>query len=96
MLLALPTQQYFALNPVAAEIWECLSHGTTPAAIIDRLSEKYNVSREQVTADDRTVTTDPSSGYFGAQLNDTALIATPGANAWIAPTSYEDWLREHA
>ena len=48
------------------------------------------------TADNRTVTTDPESGYFGAQLDDTALIATPGSNAWIAPTSYEDWLREHA
>ncbi|MEZ0577281.1 SDR family oxidoreductase [Nocardioides sp. MH1] len=44
--------------------------------------------------DDRPVVTDPAAGYFGAQLDDTALVATPGAGTWIAPTSLEDWLRE--
>ena len=47
------------------------------------------------TGDDRTVVTDPQGAYFGARLNDTALVATPGANAWIAPTTYDAWLREH-
>ncbi|NYI45872.1 uncharacterized protein YbjT (DUF2867 family) [Nocardioides aromaticivorans] len=44
------------------------------------------------TGDPRTVVTDPAAGYFGAALDDTALVATPGAGAWIAPTSYDDWL----
>lgn len=44
------------------------------------------------TGDPRTVVTDPASGYFGAALDDTALVATPGAGAWIAPTSYDAWL----
>jgi len=48
------------------------------------------------TGDQRAVVTDPTSGYFGAQLNDTALIPTPGAGAWIAPTKYDEWLKEHA
>ena len=46
------------------------------------------------TGDPRPVVTDPESGYFGARLDDTALVATPGAGAWIGPTSLEDWLRE--
>lgn len=48
------------------------------------------------TGDHRAVITDPESGYFGAHLDDSALIATPGAEAWIAPTPYDRWLREHA
>ena len=48
-----------------------------------------------VTGDPRTVVTDPSAGYFGAALDDTALVATPGAGAWIASTSYDDWLATH-
>ncbi|MEV5001621.1 SDR family oxidoreductase [Nocardioides sp. LML1-1-1.1] len=47
------------------------------------------------TGDPRTVVTDPEAGYFGAALDDTALVATPGAGAWIAPTSYDDWLATH-
>jgi uncharacterized protein YbjT (DUF2867 family) len=48
------------------------------------------------TGDERTVHTDPAAGYFGAVLDDTALIATPGADAWIAPTTFDTWLKEHA
>jgi uncharacterized protein YbjT (DUF2867 family) len=44
------------------------------------------------SGDERTVVTDPTAGYFGAALDDTALVATPGADAWIAPTSYDAWL----
>lgn len=47
------------------------------------------------TGDPRTVVTDPTAGYFGASLDDAALVATPGAGAWIAPTSYDDWLATH-
>lgn len=46
------------------------------------------------TGDTRTVISDPQAGYFGAQLDDAALTATPGAKAWIAPTTYEAWLHE--
>jgi uncharacterized protein YbjT (DUF2867 family) len=48
------------------------------------------------TGDQRTVTTDPDAGYFGAKLDDAAITPTPGANAWIAPTTLDEWLREHA
>jgi len=44
------------------------------------------------TADPRTVTSDPQAGYFGAILDDVALTPTPGAQAWIAPTTYDEWL----
>ena len=44
------------------------------------------------TGDTRTVVSDPQAGYFGAQLDDAALTATPGAETWIAPTTYDSWL----
>ncbi len=50
--------------------------------------------RFAVTGDQRSVTTDPESGYFGATLDDAALTPTPGADAWIAPTKLDEWLRE--
>lgn len=58
---------------------------------IDELVRRLFVA----TNDPRTVVTDPGAGYFGAALDDTALVATPGAGAWIAPTSYDDWLATH-
>ena len=57
---------------------------------IDELARRYFAS----TGDNRSVVTDPDAGYFGAQLDDTALIATPGAGTWIAPTTLDDWLRD--
>jgi len=59
---------------------------------IDALARRYFAA----TGDTRSVVTDPDAGYFGAQLNSTALIATPGAGAWIAPTTLDDWLRSRA
>jgi uncharacterized protein YbjT (DUF2867 family) len=40
--------------------------------------------------DTRTVTTDVHAPYFGTELNDQSL--TPGANARIGQTRFEDWL----
>jgi len=36
------------------------------------------------------VTADVHARYFGAELDDHSL--TPGSNARIAPTRFEDWL----
>jgi uncharacterized protein YbjT (DUF2867 family) len=43
------------------------------------------------TRDARKVTTDVHALYFGTELNDQSL--TPGDNARIGPTRFEDWLR---
>ncbi len=40
--------------------------------------------------DRRQVTADPHARYFGAELDDRSL--TPGDDARIAPTRFEDWL----
>jgi uncharacterized protein YbjT (DUF2867 family) len=40
--------------------------------------------------DPREVTADPHARYFGAELDDRSL--TPGGDARIAPTRFEDWL----
>jgi uncharacterized protein YbjT (DUF2867 family) len=40
--------------------------------------------------DPRPVTADVHARYFGAELDDDSL--TPGSNARIAPTRFEDWL----
>jgi uncharacterized protein YbjT (DUF2867 family) len=42
--------------------------------------------------DPRQVTADVHARYFGAQLDEQSL--TPGDNARIAPTRFEDWLSE--
>jgi uncharacterized protein YbjT (DUF2867 family) len=44
--------------------------------------------------DPRAVTADVHARYFGAELDDRSL--TPGSNARIAPTRFEDWLSESA
>lgn len=49
-----------------------------------------------VTGDNRSVISDPEAGYFGAKLDNSALTPTPGADAWIAPTTYDAWLAEKA
>jgi uncharacterized protein YbjT (DUF2867 family) len=48
------------------------------------------------TGDTRSVTTDRQAGYFGAILDDSALTPTPGADAWLAPTTLDDWLKDHS
>jgi len=48
-----------------------------------------------VTGDHRSVVSDPGAGYFGARLDSSALTPTPGGGAWIAPTTFDAWLREH-
>ena len=42
--------------------------------------------------DPRLVTADVHARYFGAELDDLSL--TPGGNARIAPTRFEDWLSQ--
>jgi uncharacterized protein YbjT (DUF2867 family) len=44
--------------------------------------------------DRREVTADVHASYFGAELDDRSL--TPGDDARIAPTRFEDWLRRSA
>ena len=45
------------------------------------------------TGDPRPVVSDPAAPYFGARLDDAMLTPTPGAGAWLAPTTYDAWLR---
>jgi len=42
------------------------------------------------TRDPPKVTADVHAQYFGTELNDQSL--TPGDNARLAPTRFEDWL----
>jgi uncharacterized protein YbjT (DUF2867 family) len=44
--------------------------------------------------DPRRVIADVHARYFGAELDDRSL--TPGGNARIAPTRFEDWLGDVA
>jgi uncharacterized protein YbjT (DUF2867 family) len=45
------------------------------------------------TRDPRKVTTDVHALYFGTELNDQSL--TPGNNARLAPTRFEEWLSRY-
>jgi len=42
--------------------------------------------------DPRTVITDPAAGYFGTPVDDQSLV--PLGEARLAPTHYDDWLRQ--
>lgn len=44
-------QRFFTLAHVAAEIWDCLAAGATPAAIVDQLAAEYDAPRGQIRAD---------------------------------------------
>jgi uncharacterized protein YbjT (DUF2867 family) len=55
---------------------------------LDELAERVL----RANHDPRPVTADVHAPYFGAELADHSL--TPGSNARIAPTRFEDWLRQ--
>jgi uncharacterized protein YbjT (DUF2867 family) len=54
------------------------------------------LARRLLSANDdpRQVTTDVHARYFGVELDDRSL--TPGDDARIAPTSFDDWLTQSA
>ncbi|OYD67083.1 SDR family oxidoreductase [Rhodococcus sp. OK302] len=92
--------QPIASQDVVAHLAEIVTgaavNGTTEIAGPEPLGIDELVRRLfAATGDKRTVTTDPDAGYFGARLDDSELTPTPGANAWIAPTTLEQWLQEH-
>jgi uncharacterized protein YbjT (DUF2867 family) len=49
---------------------------------------------EDATDDPRTVTTDPSVGYYGIEVNDQSL--TPGDHPRLGATRFADWLSRSA
>ena len=51
MLVHLKTNRIFSLSPTGALFWELLSDGRTRPEIEAELLEKYDVSREEVTAE---------------------------------------------
>jgi uncharacterized protein YbjT (DUF2867 family) len=55
---------------------------------LDELARRFLIAND----DPREVTADVHAQYFGAELDDGSL--TPGDDARIAPTSFEDWLRQ--
>ena len=57
---------------------------------LDELAQRYLRARD----DPRQVTADVHARYFGAELDDRSL--TPGDDARIAPTRFEDWLSQSA
>lgn len=59
---------------------------------LDELVRRLFVS----TGDQRSVTSDPEAGYDGAKLTDATITPTPGAEAWLAPTTVTEWLRQTA
>lgn len=51
VLLDRTTGQYLTLNQVAAEIWEQLTTGNTPTAVVDRLCADYDAPRDRIATD---------------------------------------------
>ena len=94
------TLQPIASRDVVARLAEVVTgspvNGTVEIAGPERLGIDELVRRQFAsTGDTRSVVSDPAAGYFGAVLDDAALTATPDAGAWIASTTFDQWLREH-
>jgi uncharacterized protein YbjT (DUF2867 family) len=91
--------QPIAADDVAAALAEIATNepvnGTVevagPEAIpLDELARRVLAANK----DPRPVTADVHARYFGAELDDRSL--TPGDDARIAPTRFEDWLGQSA
>jgi uncharacterized protein YbjT (DUF2867 family) len=90
--------QPIASHDVAAHLSEIITgpplNGTVEIAGPEPLGMDELIRRLfATTGDARTVTPDPDAGYFGAKLEDATITPTPGADAWIAPTTLDEWLR---
>jgi uncharacterized protein YbjT (DUF2867 family) len=91
--------QPIAANDVAAAVTDVALgepvNGTVelagPEAIpLDELGRRVLATN----GDSRTVTTDPKARYFGAELDDDALI--PGESPRVGPTTFANWLAARA
>ena len=51
VLLELSSERYFGLNEVGTRIWQLLSDGGDPRAVLDALFEEFEVDRDQLAAD---------------------------------------------
>jgi hypothetical protein len=51
VILDLASGTYFGLDTVGARIWNCMGEGKTLTEICDKLTEEFDVSREQLERD---------------------------------------------
>lgn len=51
VMLSETSGAYFGLNPVGRSIWQLLEHPLPYSALLDKLTEIYEVSREQCAHD---------------------------------------------
>jgi uncharacterized protein YbjT (DUF2867 family) len=74
---------------VGAPLNDTVELGGPEAFRLDELARRVL----SANGDQRAVTADEHARYFGAELDDRTL--TPGDDARIAPTRFEDWLEQH-
>jgi len=75
---------------VGAPLNDTVELGGPEAFPLDELARRFL----DANGDPRQVTADVHARYFGAELDDRSL--TPGDDARIAPTRFEDWLSQSA
>ena len=75
---------------VGAPLNDAVELGGPEAFPLDELARRFL----DANGDPRQVTADVHARYFGAELDDRSL--TPGDDARIAPTRFEDWLSQSA
>jgi hypothetical protein len=51
VLLDVERGTYYGLDPVGARIWALIASGTSLGAIVDRLVDEYEVTREELERD---------------------------------------------
>lgn len=55
VLLNLDSEEYYGLDGVGSRLWELLVGGTTFGEVVDALSDEYDVERDVLEADLRTI-----------------------------------------
>jgi Coenzyme PQQ synthesis protein D (PqqD) len=55
VILHLGNGTYFGLDPIGARLWDALQAGEPPVSICESLLEAYDVDRDQLTNDLRTL-----------------------------------------
>lgn len=51
VLLDFGVGEYFGLDPIGAEVWQCLESGDTLTRIADKIVERYEVARDDALSD---------------------------------------------
>ncbi len=97
IVLDIEHDRILKLNAVGTEVWKLLSAGDTESRIVQKLAEKYNVSKQQVADDVRALVTkieqfhlSPSNSTLATQPDPIAHSDSQPSYPWYGQTGGDD------